>query len=145
MRSSLYALFILYQPDPGSLFTFDLGDYLIAPYPQNHRSGVAIAAGLSLEITKLLILGSPTGFFASGATGKPRFLVKKTDFFQVPSHIKSGGIGINITHSQDTAPCRFPTTINRAIGRETAMPCPLQIIGVGHGNAVSSVACSASS
>jgi len=29
------------------------------------------------------------------------------------SHIKSGGIGIDITPSQDTAPCRFPK-INRA-------------------------------
>jgi hypothetical protein len=25
------------------------------------------------------------------------------------SHIKSGGIGIDITPTQDTAPCRFPT------------------------------------
>jgi len=24
------------------------------------------------------------------------------------SHIKSGGIGIDLTPSQDTAPCRFP-------------------------------------
>jgi hypothetical protein len=24
------------------------------------------------------------------------------------SHIKSGGIGIDITATQDTAPCRFP-------------------------------------
>ena len=30
------------------------------------------------------------------------------------SNIKSGSIGINITHSQDTARCRFPK-INRAI------------------------------
>ncbi|MEG4364936.1 hypothetical protein [Microcoleus sp. C2D2] len=29
------------------------------------------------------------------------------------SHIKSGGIGIDITPSQDRAPCRFPK-INRA-------------------------------
>ncbi|CAA9391963.1 hypothetical protein AVDCRST_MAG84-5655 [uncultured Microcoleus sp.] len=50
-------------------------------------------------------------------------------------NIKSGGIGIDITHSQDTAPGRFPK-INRAmvtslmegdrlfLGRQTALPCP---------------------
>jgi hypothetical protein len=56
--------------------------------------------------------------------------------FGVPMrNIKSGGIGIDITHSQDTAPGRFPK-INRAMvtsvmegdrlfsGRETALPCP---------------------
>ncbi|MEG4392589.1 hypothetical protein [Microcoleus sp. BROC3] len=36
------------------------------------------------------------------------------------SYIKSGSIGINITHSQDTAvPCPYN---NR--GRDTALPCP---------------------
>ncbi|MEG3957055.1 hypothetical protein [Microcoleus sp. herbarium2] len=50
-------------------------------------------------------------------------------------HIKSGGFGIYIAHSQDTAPGSFPK-INRAMvtslmegdrlfsGRETAMLCP---------------------
>jgi hypothetical protein len=57
-------------------------------------------------------------------------------------NIKSGGIGIDITHCQDTAPGRFPK-INRAMvtsliegdrlfwGRETALPCPELLKNLG--------------
>jgi len=60
---------------------------------------------------------------------------QKLGFWVPMRNIKSGGIGIDITHIQDTAPGRFPK-INRAMvtsvmegdrlfsGRETALPCP---------------------
>jgi hypothetical protein len=42
--------------------------------------------------------------------------------FLVIGNINSGSIGINITHSQDTASALVPTPINC---RDTALPCPL--------------------
>jgi len=60
---------------------------------------------------------------------------QKLGFWAPMRNIKCGGIGIDITHSQDTAPGCFPK-INRAMvtsvmegdrlfsGRETALPCP---------------------
>ena len=62
-------------------------------------------------------------------------------------NIKSSGIGIDITHCQDTAPGRFPK-INRAIvtsliegdrlfsGRETALPCPDLLKKLGYNYSV---------
>jgi hypothetical protein len=53
-------------------------------------------------------------------------------------HIKSGGIEINITHSQETAPWRFPK-INRAIVTSGAGAPDYFGVGKRHG-AVSRVA-----
>jgi hypothetical protein len=43
------------------------------------------------------------------------------------TYIKSGSIGINITHSQDTA---WPKSLPQINCRETALPCPLDRSGV---------------
>ena len=72
----------------------------------------------------------------TGSPARPTIIVEKlTVKLDAEQLIKSGSIGINITHSQDTARCRFPK-INRAIvtsldrrrrlfwGRERLVPCP---------------------